>query len=78
MFWLFSPGLAGILSRTGGAAALEMLAVTMMTKLLAESRGNEHVRERSASQTARWSDVELFLSVLLSGDLEMDEKLCIL
>lgn len=48
---LFSPGRAGILSRTGGATASEMLTVTMVTKLVVVSRAIEQVKESSASQT---------------------------
>lgn len=45
------PGRAGILRRTGGATASEMLTVTMMTKLVVVSRATEHIKKSSASQT---------------------------
>lgn len=45
------PGRAGMLSRTGGAVALEMLTVTTVTKLVVTSRATEHKKESSAAQT---------------------------
>lgn len=67
----FLPGRAGILSRTGGAMASEMLTVTTVTKLVGVSRATEHMKESSASQTTGLSGAAFpsFTSVLSFWDL---------
>lgn len=72
----FLPGRAGLLSKTGGATASEILTVTTVTRLVVLPSATEHMKESTASQTTGLSSAfgPLFTPESSFWDLEMKTK----